>query len=108
MVNIRSRSGEEVFQITLDSYQYIRFISNTFPGWNSQDLSLCWCLLRRALYSRHKKYSLKGTLELYKPTLIQLGNRYSVDSILEVMEYCGLDSLSTPNHFEELIETELG
>lgn len=108
MINVHTTSGEEIFKITFDSYQYIRFISEDFPGWNSKDLSLCWCLLRKALYSRNKRYSLKGTMDLYKPTLIQLGKHFSVDSILEVMEYCGADALCSPCSFEELIETELG
>lgn len=106
-ITVTSSSGETYHMMPI-TYHQLRDISPSFPGWNLTDLSLCWCILRNALYSNYKKYSVEGVMKLYQPTLVQLSEYFSIDSILEVMEDCGKNDIKTPNNLKEYIMNELG
>lgn len=106
-ITVSSASGN-TYHIMPSTYHQLRNISEDYPGWNLNDLLLCWCILRNALYSNYKKPSMQGIMLLYKPTLVQLGEKFSIDSILEVMEDCGKDYIRSPQKLENLIMNELG
>ena len=106
-ITVTSSSGT-TYHIMPITFHQLREISNDYPGWNVSDLSLCWCILRNALYRNSKKPSMQGAMKLYQPTLVYLSQNFSIDSILEVMEDSDRTAIRTPQKLEELIMKELG
>lgn len=106
LISIEAVNGEE-YKLTPQIFNQLQELSDEFYGWSSEEVIQCWCLLRSAVYSRSRRSSAVGTMKLYKSFLLELSNRFLVDSILEVIAD-GRSCIGTPDGLFELVMTELG
>ena len=106
MKSITAVNGE-VYTLYSETFRQIEEISYDWPIWSTEEVIQCWCLLRRAVYSRYRKPSAIGILNQYKPTLLKLSDCFEVESILSVISDGGR-LISTPKGLYELVMQELG